>query len=376
MKKLLSLLIALAMLVTSLTVLADAPKEAVAEASKFVPADAKLTSTGEDANTLELTFKDSKENQYRVYLSKSPLLVMRVNMKSADEAGGKQIGLEEPAVRALVEQNFPGSVVSQVFVETKGEDELYFVVLFERQGQFYKVRFNAANGRMTHYVMRGVPQMEKMPGVGIKAAQAMQLALEYAGGGVVTDIQLGRVKAGAQYLVQVRNQDKMYAVLLNALDGSLVQMRVKDNTLMDFPQLGTTLPPAVVIPGQWDADWGDDDWYDDFDDLDDDWDDDDWDDWDDDRDDDDDDDEEDDDDRDDDNDDRDDDNDDRDDDDDDDRDDDDDDDRDDDDNDDRDDDDNDDRDDDDDDDDRDDDDDDDDRDDDDDDDQDDDDDDD
>ena len=295
MKKLVSLLIALAMLVTtSLAVLADAPREAVAEAAKYVPSDAQLTSTGEDANTLEMTFKDSKDNQYRVYLSKSPLLVMRVNMKSADEAGGKQIGLEESAVRALVAQAFPGSLVSSVFVEAKGKEELYFVALFEREGQFYKARFNAANGRMTHYVMRGMPQMEQMPGVVIKTAQAMQLALEYAGGGVITDIQLGRAGTGAQYLVQVRNQDKMYAVLLSAADGSLVQMRVKDNTLMDPPQLGAALPPSVIIPGQWDADWGDDDWYDDFNDDDDDWDDDDWDDdwddWDDDEDDDDDDD--------------------------------------------------------------------------------------
>ena len=182
MKKLVSLLIALAMLVTtSLAVLADAPREAVAEAAKYVPSDAQLTSTGEDANTLEMTFKDSKDNQYRVYLSKSPLLVMRVNMKSADEAGGKQIGLEESAVRALVAQAFPGSLVSSVFVEAKGKEELYFVALFEREGQFYKARFNAANGRMTHYVMRGMPQMEQMPGVVIKTAQAMQLALDDPG---------------------------------------------------------------------------------------------------------------------------------------------------------------------------------------------------
>ncbi|HPY94244.1 MAG TPA: hypothetical protein PLR12_02350, partial [Clostridia bacterium] len=256
MKKLIIWAIAAAMLLSSVAVLADAPREAVAEAARFVPQGATLSSTGEDANTLELTFKDNADNEYLVLLSKNPLQVMRVNMKSTDESGGKRVQLEESAVRAAVQQAFPGAVTSQVFVEAKGEDELFFLAIFEHAGQFYKARFNTMNGRMTHYVMRGLPLPGQLPGVNITAEQAKQLAIAQAGGGVVTDIQFGFVGGEARFLVEVRFEGRSYKVQLRAKDGSLVGLHSNMSSLMDLAGFPVFQDPGSVITGNWDDDRG------------------------------------------------------------------------------------------------------------------------
>ncbi len=89
MKKMLAILIAAAMLISGVAALADAPRYAVALAQRYVPEGARLSSTGEDDTKLELTFLDKADNQYMVVLHKSPLYLIRVNMKSTDESGGK-----------------------------------------------------------------------------------------------------------------------------------------------------------------------------------------------------------------------------------------------------------------------------------------------
>ncbi len=199
MKKLLSVLTALMMLVGFLPVLADAPQAAVAHARQYVPAEAEFTSTGEDAHKLELTFKDKASNEYKVVLNKSPLYMLRVSMKSPKEEGASTVRMDEATVRAQVLSAFPGAVIDHVFVEAKGEDELFFHVLLEREGQLYKVRLNAANGRMTHYVQRGAPDASTLPEVAVSQAQARQLALLHTSGGTVIDVQFGASSRGYLY---------------------------------------------------------------------------------------------------------------------------------------------------------------------------------
>lgn len=58
------------MIFAALTAYGDAPAETLREAARFVPQGAEFTSTNEDAVRLELTYKDSEANEYRVLMNK------------------------------------------------------------------------------------------------------------------------------------------------------------------------------------------------------------------------------------------------------------------------------------------------------------------
>ncbi|HHT07064.1 MAG TPA: hypothetical protein GX006_01000 [Clostridiales bacterium] len=299
MKKILSLIIALAMFTGVFSALADAPPQAMQAAQRLLPENAILNSTGEDSQKLELTYKDQQDNQYKVTLNKVPLYVTRVSMKAADEAGAKAVKMEEPAVRDIILQRFPQAHITAIFVQAKSESELYYLVMFEREGYFYKARLNAATGRLTHYLQTASPELAQLPHEGISQEDAKERAKAFTAGGIVTDVKLAQTARGMVYRMEIHNGDVRYYVVLSAQDGSLMGLTSKLAQRVATEKVPAEVVITLPVIRDWDDhddDWDDDlfddddrDHDDDWDDLFDDDDDDDWDDdWDDDDDDDDD----------------------------------------------------------------------------------------
>ncbi len=253
MKKLLSILTALMMLAGILPVLADAPQAAIDLARSYVHAGAEFTSTDEDARKLGLTFKDAQANEYKVVLNKSPLFMLRVSMKSPKEEGASSVQLDEATVRERVLSLFPGAVIDSLFLEAKGEDELFVHVLLEREGLLYKVRLNAGNGRMTHYVQRGAPGADVQPMVTISQAYARQLALGHSGG-TVTDVEFGHSSRGYLYLIETQNGETRYSILISAQDGSLLGLKTGRANLLPFAAYAAA-PGVKPVPVSQDDDW-------------------------------------------------------------------------------------------------------------------------
>ena len=157
---------------------------------------------------------------------------------------------------------FAGAQVDKVFVEAKGEDELFFLVVMQKEGHFIKALLNASNGRLTRYVQRGVSDAA-LPGVAIIPEQARQIALGQAGGGIITDFEFGKTSRGFMYQVEVHREGTRYRILLSAVDGSVTGLSTKASALMDVWDPVAAQPPKVTI-SDWDDGWfddDDDDWY-------------------------------------------------------------------------------------------------------------------
>lgn len=252
MKRWLALIISVAMVLSVVGTLAESTPGAMDLALQYVPQGAEFSSTGEDAQKLELTFKDKDSNQYRVVLNKLPLYVIRVNMKSAKEAGASKAELDESTVRGILQNRFPTAVIEKLFLEKKGEDEIIFHAILSLDGFLYKVRMNAQHGNITHYVMRGAPAPEQFQPTLKSQAEAAALAVVFLNGGTVTDIQFGRFAQVYYYLVEVHKDDVRLKLMINAVDGTLFSQQAMSANLVEFRQSITT---AAQVPVSKDDDW-------------------------------------------------------------------------------------------------------------------------
>jgi uncharacterized membrane protein YkoI len=250
-KKWFAVLIGIAMMLCLTSTLAQEIPGALALARAQVPTDAELTSTGEDTWQLEVTFKDGEQNQYRVVVNKQPLYIVRVNMKSADESGAAQAALDEAAVRGKISNRFPGADIKGIYLEKKGEKEVFFQVVLVREGFLYKVRLNADSGNITHFVLRGAPASGQFQQELLSQQQAMEAALKYAGGGFVTDAQFGCFGQVYFYQVEVYQEASGMLMMINAVDGSLLRKKAYAPGLRVYQQ-----PDMVAgTPVSQDDDW-------------------------------------------------------------------------------------------------------------------------
>ncbi len=234
MKRWAAVLLALAMLLGNPAAIADVPQAALEEARVQVPPGAELQSTGEDDNRVELTYKDAAANEYRVLFNRHPLYLLRVNMKSPREEGAPALRLDEAAVLSILGRRFPGAFVRGLYLEYKGEDEVFVHALLDHQGFFYKVRLNAGNGHITHYVQRGIPPAALFGGGLISRGQAFDAAIAQVPGGQVTDIQFGSAAGQQLYLVEVHLGEERFDIILSAADGGLLSLRALEASLVPF----------------------------------------------------------------------------------------------------------------------------------------------
>ena len=104
-------------------------------AQRLLPENAILNSTGEDSQKLELTYKDQQDNQYKVTLNKV-LYVTRVSRRPRMRPARKPLKWKNRCAR-----HHPAALPQahhRHFVQAKSESELYYLVMFEREGYFYK----------------------------------------------------------------------------------------------------------------------------------------------------------------------------------------------------------------------------------------------
>ena len=146
MKKLLAILVSIAMMLSSVAAFAAASPEALNVAAPHVPVGAKVVSTGESSKHYELTYRDEATgDEYKVVLHKNPLSVKKVDIDYKDKKGSKTVVLTEAQVAAQVLGAYPGAAINGIFGE-KDDGLFEYVAIFERDGYLYQMKYNAEDG--------------------------------------------------------------------------------------------------------------------------------------------------------------------------------------------------------------------------------------
>ena len=150
MKKLIALLVALSMSLTTGLALADTDPMAEALARQQVPATAALTSTDFEDRTLEFKFEDKASGMaYEVTLNRQPLSVRKVVSRLQGGRGAQEVSLtKEDAVKALMEM-YPAAQLGEVFIE-QDDGRFQFLITFTTgdDNVIYRARLHAQNGRL------------------------------------------------------------------------------------------------------------------------------------------------------------------------------------------------------------------------------------
>lgn len=230
MKKLIALLVALSMSLTTGLALADTDPMAEALARQQVPATAALTSTDFEDRTLEFKFEDKASGMaYEVTLNRQPLSVRKVVSRLQGGRGAQEVSLtKEDAVKALMEM-YPAAQLGEVFIE-QDDGRFQFLITFTTgdDNVIYRARLHAQNGRLLGLSVKHGAEGAQF----IKLGAAAQAAISTIPDGRVVDVELEEEDGRYCYEVEVLIRGRQREVKIDALTGAVISAH--DDDLADL----------------------------------------------------------------------------------------------------------------------------------------------